>query len=92
MEITIKQAKNVIILTEKENLSLSEVPTDELVEELLKRKDIQKFECGLYQKYMLVDNYLKEDQPKTELPPWYYAVVIPQDNFHKKRVQTSSSE
>lgn len=92
MEITIKQAKNVIILAENENLSLSEIPTNKLVEELLKRKDIQKLKCGLYQKYMLVDKYLKEDQPKTELPPWYYAIVIPQDNFYKKRVQSSSSE
>lgn len=56
------------------NELLATIPTEELLKEIVKRNDIQKYECGLYQKYDIREKYAS---PKPDVPSLYYAVVVP---------------
>ena len=61
------------------NELLATIPTEELLKEVVKRNDVQKYECGLYQGYELKKKYTS---PEPDIPKFYYAVIIPHENFH----------
>ena len=60
--------------------TLKKYSTEELVQELLGRANIQKFPCGLYQHYALTPKYGKK---APNLPFRYYSIIVPVDDFPK---------
>jgi hypothetical protein len=65
---------------------LKKYSTAQLIKELSSRADIQSFPCGLYQYYAITPKY-GEKTPK--LPPRYYSLVIPVDEFPKSNNHSS---
>lgn len=61
------------------NEILTAVPTEELLKEIVKRNDVQKYRCGLYQGYELKKKYTSSEP---NVPKFYYAVIIPCGNSH----------
>lgn len=65
---------------------LKKYSTAQLIEEMCSRANIQKFPCGLYQHYAIAPKY---GEKAPELPPRYYSVVVPVEDFPKPKNHSS---
>ena len=60
-------------------MDLKEVSTEELLKELKKRKEIQSYQCGIYQEHMIT-LMKKYDHKLIELPSQFETLIFVSPN------------
>lgn len=60
---------------------LGNISTQQLIEELVKRKEVQLFDCGLYQQWQLIGRYSNR---QIELPKEYQVLLLRPSNLTYK--------